>query len=138
MCVFEANRSRKPMAAACSEIIVTEQTIVLPQNGNGNGHGAAYQLNVMVPKRRYLSYLRERWWVVLLCLALTVGTVLVYETVRRETYSSFAQLYLSGEVQLTSVNNLVSEDSQNYFGTQIERLKRARLQGEVLDKPGLN
>ena len=28
---------------------------------------------MMMPKRRYLSYLRERWWVVLLCLAVTIS-----------------------------------------------------------------
>jgi len=135
--VFDASAPRKPMAAACSELVVTEKTILLPGNGNGDGQGANYQLSLMVPKRRYWSYLRERWWAVLICLALTVSTVVVYETLRRETYSSFAQLYLSGEVQLTSVNNLVSEDSQNYFGTQIELLKSVRLQGEVLDKLGV-
>ena len=113
---------------------MTERTIILPENGNGSGYGATYQLSMMVPRRRYLSYLRERWWVVLVCLVVTIGTVVVYETVRRETYSSFAQLYLSGEVQLTSVNSLVNEDWQNYYGTQIELLKSVRLQGEVLDK----
>jgi capsular exopolysaccharide synthesis family protein len=116
---------------------VTEKTIILPENGNGNGHGAAYQLSVLVPKRRYLSYLRERWWVVLLCLVLAVGTVLVYETIRPESYKSFAQLYLSGEVQLDTINNLLNEESLNYFGTQIELLKSARLQSEVFEKLGI-
>jgi succinoglycan biosynthesis transport protein ExoP len=90
----------------------------------------------MVPKRRYLSYLRERWWVVVICLALSIGGMLTYETLRRETYTSFAQLYLSGDVQLNT-GMLFTEDSVNYYGTQIELLKSARLQGAAFDAVGI-
>jgi len=54
---------------------------------------------MMVPKRRYLSYLRERWWVVVLCLAAAVSAMLAFETVHLQTYSSYGQIYLSGDVQ---------------------------------------
>ena len=114
---------------------MTEKTILLPPDSSGNGHDAHYRLTVMVPKRRYLSYLRERWWVVMLGLMLTLGVTITYETVRPETFTSFAQLYLSGEVQLNSAM-VFSEDSGNYFGTQIELLKSARLQGAALDRSG--
>lgn len=90
---------------------------------------------MMVPKRRFLSYLRDRWWVVLMCLVLTVGTVLTCETVRTETYSSFAQL-LAGDVQVNMVN-MFTEDPLNYFGTQIELLKSARLQSGAYEKAGI-
>jgi len=90
----------------------------------------------MVPKRRYLSYLRERWWVVVVCLALSIGAMLTYETLRPETYTSFAQLYLSGDVQLNT-GMLFTEDSVNYYGTQIELLKSARLQGAAFDRVGI-
>ena len=89
----------------------------------------------MVPKRRYLSYLRERWWVVLICVALATGVIVTYETVRPDTYTSFAQLYTSGQVQL-NVANMFDEESQTYFGTQIELLKSARIQGAAYDKIG--
>lgn len=108
-----------------------EKTIVLPPSPNGNGH-LNYRLTVFAPKRRYLQYLRERWWVVLLCLALTLGGILTYEIFRPESYSSYAQLYMSGEVQFNNFANLLNEESQTYFGTQIELLKSVRLQSAAL------
>ena len=83
-------------------------------------------------KRRFFSYLRDRWWVVLVCIILTVTPVLVYDTVFPEKYRSFAQLYLSGDIQITSAN-LFAED-RNYIGTQIELLKSPRLQSAAAVK----
>ncbi|MBC8096193.1 MAG: AAA family ATPase [Akkermansiaceae bacterium] len=103
-------------------------------NASGNGH-ASYRLTVMVPKRRYWSCLKERWWVPLVGLVLALGTVLVYETIRSESYTSFAQLYATGEAQL-NVGSLFSEESQNYFGTQIELLKSGRLQNAAFKRTG--
>ncbi len=89
----------------------------------------------MVPKRRYFSYLRERWWLVVMCVALALGGWLAYETLRPDLSTSYAQLYASGEVQLTAVN-LLNEESLTYFGTQVELLKSARLQNAALEKSG--
>jgi len=115
---------------------VTDKSIILPPS-SGNGLEAAYQLTVMVPKRRYLAYLRERWWVIALGLSLAIGAMLGYETLRTETYTSFAQLYLSGDVQLNT-GMLFTEDSLNYYGTQIELLKSVRLQDAAFDRAGLS
>lgn len=115
---------------------VTEKTIILPPPANGNGPDAAYRLTVMVPKRRYFSYLRERWWLLVVGLGLTTGAVLTYETLRPETYTSYAQLYLSGDVQLNT-GMLFTEDSVNYYGTQIELLKSGRLEGAAFDRVGI-
>ena len=110
-----------------------EKTIVLPSNPSGNGEGAQYRLTVMVPKRRYLSYLRERWWVVMVCVALAVSGVVVYETVRPETYNSYAQLYLTEGPQLA--DSLFGEVKDDY-ATQIELLKGDRLQRAALNDLG--
>lgn len=115
---------------------MTERTIVLPQDPSGNGHGAQYRLTMIVPKRRFLSYLRERWWVVLSCLVLALSGVLVFETLRPPSYRSFAQLYLSSEAPVSPIG-FVTEDSQDYFGTQIELLKSARLQNAVYEQLGV-
>jgi len=116
---------------------MTEQTIILPpSSGNGNGHGAHYRLTAMVPKRRFLSYLRERWWVVMICLVCSLGVVLVYETIRPPSYRSFAQLYVSSDAPASPLG-FISEDSQNYFGTQIELLKSARLLSTVYADVGV-
>ena len=114
---------------------MTEKTIVLPPSPSPNGGDAHYRLTMMVPKRRYLSYLRERWWVMLVCIALATGAIVVYETIRADAYTSFAQLYTSGQVQL-NVASIFNEESQTYYGTQIELLKSARLQGAAFERIG--
>jgi polysaccharide biosynthesis transport protein len=115
---------------------VTEKTIILPPHPAGNGHDAAYRLTMMVPKRRYLSYLRERWWVVLLCLTFMISVTVAYETIRTPKFSSFAQIYLSDNVQL-QIGDVFSGESLTYFGTQIELLKSAPLQSAAFDKAGI-
>jgi capsular exopolysaccharide synthesis family protein len=90
----------------------------------------------MVPKRRYASYLRERWWLVLLFVALCVGVVVTYETFRPESFTSFAQLHLAGDVQINT-GTIFTEDAQNYYGTQVELLKSARLQSAAFEKAGI-
>ncbi|HEX4265933.1 MAG TPA: Wzz/FepE/Etk N-terminal domain-containing protein [Verrucomicrobiae bacterium] len=106
---------------------------MLPPESGGAGHGPHYRLTTMVPKRRFLSYLRERWWMVLICLVCALAVVLVYETVRTPRYHSFAQLYLSSDAPVSAMG-FVTEDSQNYFGTQIELLKSARLRNGVYEQ----
>jgi capsular exopolysaccharide synthesis family protein len=125
------------MAAACPRFIVTEKTIILPEGQSHNGHEANYRLTFMVPKRRYLSYLRERWWVPLICISFAVGTILAYETLRTEDFTSAAQLYLTGDAQVNNVANLFNEESLTYFGTQIELLKSPRLQSAAYEKAGV-
>jgi capsular exopolysaccharide synthesis family protein len=87
----------------------------------------------MVPKRRYLSFLRERWWVVLIGLALSVGGVVVFETVRTERFDSHAQLYVTTGVQ---VGPGLFGDPKEDFATQIELLKGSRLRGAALTALG--
>ena len=116
--------------------MLNDQTILLPPNPAGNGADANYRLTVMVPKRRYLSYLRERWWVVMVIVALTVSGVVTYETVRKESFVSTAQLYAAGEVQL-SMGSILSEDQANYFGTQVELFKTPRIQADAFSRAGI-
>ncbi len=109
--------------------IVTEKTIVLPPTSPGNGGHAQYRLSVVVPKRRYLAYLRERWWVVLACLAVAVGGAITYATLRPETYDSYAQLYLTMGPQIGT--SLFGETKDDY-ATQIELLKGNHLQSAAM------
>jgi uncharacterized protein involved in exopolysaccharide biosynthesis len=124
----------KPRAAAYPKYTVGDKTILLPSASNGRE--AKYHLTALTPKRRYWSYLKQRWWVTLVCVVLGLGTMLAYETLRPETYTSFAQLYLSGDVQLNT-GIFLTEDTVNYYGTQIELLKSARLQGAAFDRVGI-
>lgn len=130
---LRSERCNRPQAAACFQKClsksVTDKTIVLPSNPSGNGDDAQYRLTVMAPKRRYLSYLRERWWVVMLCLAVAVSAVVTYETVRPESYTSYVQLYITEGPQLAaSVFGMAKDD----FATQIELLKGERLQAAAV------
>ena len=112
---------------------MNEHTLLLPPNPEGNGHAANYKLTVMVPKRRYLSYLRERWWLVLVCLVLSLSAVLTYETLRDETFNSYARLYVTTGGHLGgSIFNEINFD----FATQIELLKSARLRGAAMQDLG--
>ena len=121
-----------PSAAAFADA-VTEKTIVLPPNPGGNGADANYRLTVMAPKRRFLSYLRNRWWVVLVCVAFTVGGTIAYETVRQETYTSNAELYVTLGAQIGT--SVFSEPKDDY-ATQIELLKGNKLRREAMDSLG--
>ena len=112
---------------------MNDQTIILPPTPESGGHEAHYKLTVMVPKRRYLSYLRERWWVVVVCLAVTVSCVVAYETIRQETYTSYAQLYLTLGPQL-GMN--VFAEAKDDFATQIELLKGSRLRRAAIERAG--
>jgi capsular exopolysaccharide synthesis family protein len=112
-----------------------ENTIVLPPDHSPNGGN--YRLTFMVPKRRYLSYLRERWWVPMVCVMLTMGAVLTYETLRQETYVSTADLYVAGNAQVSNVASLINEESLTYFGTQIELLKSPRIQSAAYQTAGI-
>lgn len=105
---------------------MAERTIILPPEPSGNGGESNYRLTFMVPKRRYFSYLRERWWVVLITLSLALAGMFSYETFRPEQFTSFAELYASGEVHL-NVANIFDEESLTYYGTQIELLKSPKL-----------
>ena len=91
---------------------------------------------MMVPKRRYLSYLRERWWVVLFCLVFTLSATLVYETIRTPLFTSFSQIYLVNTPRLDA-NDMFSGEDQTYFGTQIELLKSAPIVGAAMQKVGI-
>jgi capsular exopolysaccharide synthesis family protein len=114
-----------------------ENTIIIPPNPLSNGEGANYRLTMMVPKRRYLSFLRERWWIPMVCVMLTMGGVLTYETLREGNYISYAQLYVVGDTRVNNVASLLNEESLTYFGTQMELLKSSRVQTAAYQKAGI-
>ncbi len=112
---------------------VTEKTIILPSNPSGNGDHAQYRLTVMVPRRRYLSYLQERWWVVMIFLAVALSGTILFQTVRPESYNSYAQLYVTDGPQLaSSVFGQVKDD----YATEIELLKGDHLHAAAMQDLG--
>jgi capsular exopolysaccharide synthesis family protein len=89
----------------------------------------------MLPKRHFRAYLKERWWVVMLCMAAMLGAVMAMETLHKPSYTAFAQLYAAGAAPLNT-GNIFNDQSDNFFGTQIEILKSGRLESEALEKAG--
>jgi capsular exopolysaccharide synthesis family protein len=114
---------------------MTEKNLLLPPISGENGNDARYRVTMMVPKRQYFSYLRERWWVVLIGVVLAVSAAVVLETFLRQSYTSYTELYTSGEVQL-GMTSLFNEESQTYYGTQIELLKSSRLKQDAIERMG--
>jgi capsular exopolysaccharide synthesis family protein len=115
---------------------VTDKTIILPPNSATSGPDAAYRLTMMVPKRRYFSYLRERWWVVLLTLVFALTVTIGYETVRTPLFESFAQIYLVDSVHLDA-SSIFSDQNETYFGTQVQLLKSPTLENDAMQKAGI-
>jgi capsular exopolysaccharide synthesis family protein len=112
---------------------VTEKTIILPSNPSGNGDNAQYRLTVMVPRRRYLSYLQERWWLTMIFLAVALGGTIVYQTARPASYSSYAQLYITEGPQMAS--SMFGEVKDDY-ATEIELLKGGHLYSAAMEDLG--
>lgn len=112
---------------------VTEKTIVLPSNPSGNGDSAHYRLTVMVPRRRYLSYIQERWWLVMIFLAVALGGTILYQTIRPESYTSYAQLYVTEGPQLAS--SMFGQLKDDY-ATEIELLEGEHLRAAAMEDLG--
>ncbi|HWY30571.1 MAG TPA: hypothetical protein VNX46_07460, partial [Candidatus Acidoferrum sp.] len=108
----------------------------MPSHTTGTGREPAYWLTMMVPKRRYLSYLRERWWVVLACLVFTQSVNLVHEAIRTPQFTSYSQIYVVNGPRLDG-GDIFSDAAETYIGTQIELLNSGPIIGGAMQKVGI-
>ena len=71
---------------------------------------------------RYRFLLRRRWWILLLtvCMGLFVQAWLVYQ--RAPSFLSQSKTMLAGRIN-TGQNAVYSEDSSNFYGTQIQLMQ---------------
>jgi capsular exopolysaccharide synthesis family protein len=71
---------------------------------------------------RYKSLLQRRWWIPLLtiCLGLFVQAWLIYQT--PPSFQSTSKMMLAGKMNI-SQNAVYSEDSVNFYGTQIQLMQ---------------
>jgi Mrp family chromosome partitioning ATPase len=74
----------------------------------------------------YLDNLRERWWVPVLTLALSISGTAAYLALQPPAYASFASLRLNGK-QTALERNLASEQLRFSIGTQVGPLQRERI-----------
>ena len=90
----------------------------------------------MAPKRRYLSYLRERWWVVLSCLVFTQSINLVHEAFRTPLFTSLSRINLASGARIEG-GEFYSDANEIYFGTQLRLLQSGPIVGAAMQKVGI-
>jgi uncharacterized protein involved in exopolysaccharide biosynthesis len=75
---------------------------------------------------RYFRFLARRWWLVALTILLCVGGQAYLAMNEPTEFSSFARLMVGGKVKLPE-NGMFSEESMNFFGTQMELMQSEKL-----------
>src|SRR5256886_1190249 len=75
---------------------------------------------------RYKSLFLRRWWIPVLtiCLGLFVEAFLIYQTPPQ--YQSTSKMMLAGKLNIAQ-GAVYSEDSVNFFGTQIQLIQSAEV-----------
>ena len=75
---------------------------------------------------RYKALLQRRWWIPLLtiCLGLFVQAWLIYQT--PPSFLSASKMMLAGKMNIAQ-NAVYSEDSVNFYGTQIQLMQSAEV-----------
>lgn len=91
---------------------------------------------------RYRAALRQKWWILVASLALTVGAAVAHLYVRPAKFSSKATMWVSGKFQVGNVAQY-TEDVQNFYGTQIELFTSGKMMERALNRlkaanPGFN
>ena len=85
-----------------------------------------WSTSIFTRLHRYRSLLLRRWWILVLtiCLGLFVQAWLIYQT--PPSFLSVAKMMLSGKLKI-SQNAVYSEDSVNFYGTQIQLMQSAEV-----------
>ncbi|MDP9004045.1 MAG: polysaccharide biosynthesis tyrosine autokinase [Verrucomicrobiota bacterium] len=83
---------------------------------------APWSTSFITRLHRYKSLLQRRWWIPLLtiCLGLFVQAWLIYQT--PPSFQSTSKMMLAGKMNI-SQNAVYSEDSVNFYGTQIQLMQ---------------
>jgi polysaccharide biosynthesis transport protein len=81
--------------------------------------------------QRFFRFLRTYWWLPVLTTLLLVGGALVYNSWRPPVYTSVARLWETEKLRLPE-GAAFTGDASTYYGTQVELLRSARMQGMAL------
>ena len=75
---------------------------------------------------RYKALLQRRWWIPLLtiCMGLFIQAWLIYQT--PPSFQSMSKMMLAGKMNIAQ-NAVYSEDSVNFYGTQIQLMQSAEV-----------
>ncbi len=83
---------------------------------------ASITTSIVTRLHRYKALLLRRWWIPLLtsCLGIFVGAWVIFQSAN--AYLSTSKMMLAGKLNL-SQNAVYSEDSNNFYGTQIQLMQ---------------
>src|SRR3954447_7483329 len=87
---------------------------------------ASWSTSFVTRLHRYRSLLLRRWWIPVLtiCLGLFVEAFLIYQTPPQ--YQSTSKMMLAGKLNIAQ-GAVYSEDSVNFYGTQIQLMQSAEV-----------
>src|SRR5436309_10668634 len=87
---------------------------------------AAWSNTLITKLHRYKALLLRRWWIPVLtvCLGLFVEAWISYQT--PPSYCSTARMMMPGQLRIPQ-GAIYSEESQNFFGTQIQLMQSAEV-----------
>ena len=83
---------------------------------------ASIATSLITRLHRYKALLLRRWWIPLLttCLGIFVGAWVIFQA--PNAFLSTSKMMLAGKLNL-SQNAVYSEDSNNFYGTQIQLMQ---------------
>src|SRR5579863_2930714 len=84
--------------------------------------------------QRYLTALRKRWWIVVLCLLFIAGPAVGYAIVKPPTFRSEAIMWLTSRLSLPGGVGFFSEEMSSYMSSQAELMKSPVIQQRAFQK----
>ncbi|HMG06512.1 MAG TPA: polysaccharide biosynthesis tyrosine autokinase [Chthoniobacterales bacterium] len=98
----------------------------MPAAATDRPTSAPWSTSFITRLHRYKSLLQRRWWIPVLtiCLGLFVQAWLIYQT--PPSFQSNSKMMLAGKMNI-SQNAVYSEDSVNFYGTQIQLMQSAEV-----------
>lgn len=87
---------------------------------------------IMLRVHRYKILLRKRWWVMLLGILLGLGPAFVLISTMPPKFQSESKMVMAQRMATT--DKLVTDEIQNFMGTQSEMLKSQRVQEDAMDR----
>ncbi|NBV21219.1 MAG: hypothetical protein EBS05_04760 [Proteobacteria bacterium] len=98
----------------------------MSQRNGGNPLEAFLESSRISRIDRYLRFLARKWWLVALTIILCVAGQAYIALNEPTEYSSFARMMVGGKMKLPD-SGLFSEESMNFFGTQIELMQSEKI-----------
>jgi succinoglycan biosynthesis transport protein ExoP len=98
------------------------------------GEGTNYPLISMVGLgRRFVHFLKRRWWIPLITVALALGAQWLYTWYRPPAAMAVSRMLVGGRTRIPE-GGLYTEEWQNFYGTQVELMQGEKIRRRALDR----